>query len=142
MGEKDGGGGRRKSSAKHHWSGSDTRFSHREQAVPFFWGERRESTPTLFSRLGKLFQLSGIKMVAVRFFLFLTNVDAPRRANSRCTRGREGVDRGARSARAGPRYYAFDRLYICLSISRLPQRGWMELQFCGRRQLAGRAQPL
>lgn len=65
--EREGRGkSRRKSSGKHRSSGSDTRFSHRKLCL-FLGGGKK---PTLFSRLGKLFQLSGIKMVARDFFFF------------------------------------------------------------------------
>lgn len=131
---------RRKSSAKHHSSGSDTRFSHREQAVPFFFwgGERRESTPTLFRDWGNFSNYPVLKWRAIGsiFFPFFSTYGCS------STREFEGVDRGVEGEiRASLEDITRSTVYICLSISRKGD-GWMELQFCGRRQRAGRTQPL
>lgn len=126
---KERGGSRRKSSAKHSSSGSDTRFSHRKLCL-FLGGGKK---PTLFSRLGKLFQLSDIKMVARDFFFFKR---MPLEFEVWVLEGRALIE-GLRFARASK------ILRVRPSTSAFPylakggwMDGWMELQFCGRRATA------
>lgn len=75
LGEKDGGGG--ENQARNTTRRDQTRVSHTvsKLCLFFFWGEKRINAHAL-SRLGKLFQLSGIKMARDRldFFPFLFNL--------------------------------------------------------------------
>lgn len=95
MGEKDGGGG--ENQARNTTRRDQTRVSHTvSKLCLFFFGERRESTPTLFRDWGNFSNYPVLKWRAIGsiFFPFFSTYGCS------STREFEGVDRGVRFARA------------------------------------------